>query len=946
MAGLGDLLVSIRASASEFSSDMKAIQREVKQTESVLKPIQQQAAAIGTALAATGLAAGAALIGMTKQAADYGDAIRDASIRTGIGTKELSVYKLAAEQSGSSLEELSGGLKIMAKNIEAASQGTDKQQRLFKDLGVSVKDADGKTRPFNDILKDVSNKFATMPEGVGKTALSLELMGKNGAASIEFLSLGAAGIDEFTAKAEKFGTVISADVAAKSDAFNDSLNDMKQAMLGLSLVVGEALMPSLTTLAITVADAIAGFTQFAGAHPQLIEAIAKLAGIIAGAGGLLLGLSGVLLILPKLQAAWLTLNLAFAANPIGLVIIGITALVAGLIAFRNEIAGGVAKAWSLLLAGVGAVVGALGTAAKALGLSGIGGALTKASDWIKDTSANLADMSKVLLAGEPTIAKATAAVKTQGVELERTGKAVKGVSDQVKAAAQAHTEWVSAMDRAAASLQAFYEKMKQASADFANSQVGIFEDAAKRAKDASERLAKESLAAWTLASAQMNAVWDADRQADIASIAALGGAASNTIDQMRDDAKKAGVAVAATANTMAASFNTAIGNLTSGFAKGVTDMIFQGKNLKDSLVGLLKSTAESMLGSLISGFITPAMNALGKIGGNLASVLTGGGGAGGVGGLAGIFGGTGGLAGIFGGGAAAGGAAGAGAGAAGAGAGAGGGGMAGLGALMTNPWTIGIAGAIAAGIAIVKSQAHHEANQFVKEFENPFGDMLSDLVDSFNDAHRAGKLTKDAATTAIDETQKLWTEFQRVAEEFAKGGSDEAKVVSQAFSHLKPLMKQIFADMGITLDSIAEAAGTVMDDAATATTDYGSSLDDLLNSTNAAIDPVRQLANAIDGLRASALSVSSGGGSTGGEGRLPTLTTPGGLQLANGVIRNAFPIDAAGNRDLLREAMGTTVNNYVTIDGVVGNADEVARRVYVTITRLFGAEGWPGLESR
>ena len=100
--------------------------------------------------------------------------------------------------------------------------------------------------------------------------------------------------------------------------------------------------------------------------------------------------------------------------------------------------------------------------------------------------------------------------------------------------------------------------------------------------------------------------------------------------------------------------------------------------------------------------------------------------------------------------------AGAGAGAAGAGAagaGAGGGGFGALGALMTNPWTIGIAGAIIGGVALWKSgafrggeealQVNPARDAFFQTFQDQFGgDQFSALAQAFHEAGVSGDIAE------------------------------------------------------------------------------------------------------------------------------------------------------------------------------------------------------------
>ncbi len=167
---------------------------------------------------------------------------------------------------------------------------------------------------------------------------------------------------------------------------------------------------------------------------------------------------------------------------------------------------------------------------------------------------------------------------------------------------------------------------------------------------------------------------------------------------------------------------------------------------------------------------------------------------------------------------------GAGAGAGGAtaagGAGAGGGvlgstSLAKLGAFFTNPVTIGVGAAAAAAIGWLKSQAHWEADTFVREIQDPFARALGDIADANAALLQSGEQTVDGARDAKRAIESLWDAFSESAREFARGGKDEATVVSQAFSQLTPIINRLLSDVSgniATLTANAEALKDVVDD--------------------------------------------------------------------------------------------------------------------------------------
>jgi hypothetical protein len=48
-------------------------------------------------------------------------------------------------------------------------------------LGIKTRDASGKLRSTQDVLGDLAERFATMPDGPVKTAIAIDALGKSGA---------------------------------------------------------------------------------------------------------------------------------------------------------------------------------------------------------------------------------------------------------------------------------------------------------------------------------------------------------------------------------------------------------------------------------------------------------------------------------------------------------------------------------------------------------------------------------------------------------------------------------------------------------------------------------------------------------------------------------------------------------------------------------------------
>lgn len=425
---ISSLFVELKLMADDFNNGIKEAQKEAKEFEKTIKPSKELLQQMGTAMTGVGLAIVGSMGAMAKAAADYGDELRDASIRTGVTTEQLAALKLAAGQSGAAFSDVTAALGKLAKGTSEAAQGSKAQAETFKALGVSVTDTSGRMRPMNDVLLDVADRFATMKDGAQKAALAQEVFGKGGAALIPMLNEGRAGLAAFGAEAERLGVSLGQDAADQADAFNDALDTLQQAALGFSLTIGQELIPILTDALQSFGDVIVAVKDWAEAHPGLIKVVAGLGLALTGAGGLLLGVTGVMAILPQLTVAFTVLT-----GPVGLTIAAVAALVAAFVYFHDYIKAGVLAVMSGFMTAIEGLITIAGKAARAIGQDGLANQLEVAADAVKFyrdetdkqvVSALAATMEiektdKLLQAEKAARDAATASTKTHTFEINR-----------------------------------------------------------------------------------------------------------------------------------------------------------------------------------------------------------------------------------------------------------------------------------------------------------------------------------------------------------------------------------------------------------------------------------------------------------------------------------------------------------------------------------------------
>ena len=334
----GSIVGKMVLDRSGWSGSFQAVKKDAQSLGTSATQIGKSFQKAGLIMSAAGGAILGTLGAMMKKTAAAGDAIWDMSQRTGVSTRILSSYKLAADQAGSSLEGLATGFRGLSSRMMDAKNGLAESKRAFDSLGVTVTDSTGALRPMNDVLLEVADKFSSMEDGATKAALAQDIFGRSGMELIPMLNAGRKGLEESARQAERLGMVFDEKAARASDAFNDSLTALKGSFAGIIKEATIGLMPTITKLTETVTDIGAKVASWVREHPALVSGLGKAAlavgGILAVAGPLNLALGTMLTLLPRIGAA-----AAMLVSPFGLVsaaLVGIGVGIALIVKNHNE----------------------------------------------------------------------------------------------------------------------------------------------------------------------------------------------------------------------------------------------------------------------------------------------------------------------------------------------------------------------------------------------------------------------------------------------------------------------------------------------------------------------------------------------------------------------------------------------------------------------------------
>lgn len=258
-------LQDLRQQAEESGVGIDGLKGHIKNAGEHLK----NGLVIGAKAAAAAVAAvGAAVIGASKQLADftkeasvYADTILTEADVTGIATDKLQAYHYAVEFVDVSTETLTGS---MAKNIKAmsnAAKGSASVAEAYKTLGVEVTDGNGNLRDSEEVYWEVIDALGSMENETERDATAMTILGKSAQDLNPLIKAGSQRMEELAQEAQNAGAIMSKDSLDSFLEYNNQIHYLEANGAAAKRALGTLLLPALTTLGTTGNSLIKKFTN-------------------------------------------------------------------------------------------------------------------------------------------------------------------------------------------------------------------------------------------------------------------------------------------------------------------------------------------------------------------------------------------------------------------------------------------------------------------------------------------------------------------------------------------------------------------------------------------------------------------------------------------------------------------------------------------------------------
>lgn len=294
-------------------------------------------------------AAAGAVVGFVSVIADSIDNLADVSGRTGEAASELDKLGYIATLTDSSLEASNSSVENLSKNIGDAAMGMGRAQKVFEELGVSVKKENGQIKTAAEMMVELKDKM----QGMGK-GQQLAIMDRLGIdrTMIGMMTQDVSGLAaEYDAMQKAAGFSMEEAASSASD-YMDAMNKLKllfaKLMQSVAVPFFKGMTKGMETMQKMLVD---NMPRIVAVITPVIKVILALQDVfLAAAQGIVSAISFVVSPLMELNrmlggvpayilgaaVAWKVLSAAFSASPIGVVVAGIMALIAAIVLLKED----------------------------------------------------------------------------------------------------------------------------------------------------------------------------------------------------------------------------------------------------------------------------------------------------------------------------------------------------------------------------------------------------------------------------------------------------------------------------------------------------------------------------------------------------------------------------------------------------------------------------------
>ncbi len=245
------LVATYEARTSQFERALKRIEgKNARATRGMRREFGSLNRSIGTAaatlkgfagIALGGVAVGgvASLPGVIKSTVSEAAGLVDTANKIGLTTRALQELQFAGENFSISTNTMNMAMQRFSRRVGEAVQGSGELKATLDQYNIEVKDSSGRTRELTDVLGDLANVIMNAESDQERLRIAFKAFDSEGAAMVNILRQGEAGLDKFTEAARKAGAVMDSDTLAAAKRLDEQFTKLTKRIetAGKSLIV-------------------------------------------------------------------------------------------------------------------------------------------------------------------------------------------------------------------------------------------------------------------------------------------------------------------------------------------------------------------------------------------------------------------------------------------------------------------------------------------------------------------------------------------------------------------------------------------------------------------------------------------------------------------------------------------------------------------------------------
>lgn len=258
---------------------------------------------------------------LTSETIEHGKVIYDTSQAMGMTTTEYQIWDYILKTVGYDAESASGDLAALAEKARDAANGGEDSAKIFRILGVQLKDNEGNLKTQGELFEDVVQGLMKMTDETDRNAIASDLLSTTGEKLVPILNMTAEEFKGLVQEAVKTGSVLNEDVIENAKKTSREMQQMESRFEAVKYKLGSLLLPiledfvgflnNIPTPALEAGLAVGGIVSALGGVANIALGFMGMSALISGglgaigAGGAtaMAGLGPLLLTLLAISAA-------------------------------------------------------------------------------------------------------------------------------------------------------------------------------------------------------------------------------------------------------------------------------------------------------------------------------------------------------------------------------------------------------------------------------------------------------------------------------------------------------------------------------------------------------------------------------------------------------------------------------------------------------------------